>query len=645
MSRLGRALGSIVSILALPAIAVAQPPPPPTLAPGTGIIVGQVVDSATGKGVSSAVVTLAGSRRVMTTTDGRFAFRNLPAGTHTLTAAKSGYIDGAFGMRRPGGPTLPIVLADAERRGDLTIWLWKHGAITGTIVDEAGEPLTGIQVTAVRRSMAGGRRRFVPGGTGTTDDRGSYRIGRLIPGEYVVAMATSQVSVPTSAARLSEEGMIAGDLNRNALLQAMFQIGGMPVMSVGLDSRQIGDQVQSMARGAPTPPPADGQRLFAYPSVYYPAAPSAATAGLVTVASGRERTGVDLQVKPVPMVKVSGTVVGGSGSSANLPVRLVPQGAEDLGRTGDVAATLTDAGGAFTLLAVPAGDYILKIVHIPRPLTPALAPTTISIGSGMVMTTTSNPNAEAPPVPAEPTLWATLPVAVGDTDITGMSVVLRTGLRVSGRVELEGAADKPSPEQLARIPVLIEPVDSSGGPMDRSVTPPGRIDAKGNFTSYGVPGGRYYVRAATAPSGWTFKGAFLGERDISDVPLELDATDVADVILTFTDRPSSLSGTVQVTERSARDGVAVIAFPADSKAWMDTGANPRRMRKVATSDTGSYDIAALPAGAYYVAAVSEAVAGDWQDPAFLEQLAASAVHVHIGDGEKATQSLRVQEIR
>lgn len=642
MSRLGRALGSIVSILALPAIAAAQPPPPPSLAPGTGIIVGQVVDAATGKGVSSAVVTLAGSRRVMTTTDGRFAFRNLPAGSHPLTAAKSGYIDGAFGMRRPGGPTLPIVLADAERRGDLTIWLWKLGAITGTIVDEAGEPLIGIQVTAMRRSMAGGRRRFVPGGTGTTDDRGIYRIGRLGPGDYVVAIATSQVSVPASAARLYEEGMMAGDLNRNALLQAMFQIGGMPVMSAGLDSRQIGDQVQSMARGAPTPPPADGPRLFAYPSVYYPAASSAATAALVTVASGRERTGVDLQVKPVPMVKVSGTVVGGSGSSAHFPVRLLPQGAEDLGRTGDVAATLTDAGGAFTFLAVPAGDYILKIVQIPRPLAPALAPTTISIGSGMVMSTTSLPSAEAPPIPPEPTQWATLPVAVGDTEIAGMSVVLRTGVRVSGRVELEGTADKPSPEQLARIPVLIEPVD---GQMDRSVTPPGRIDAKGNFTSYGVPGGRYYVRAATAPSGWTFKGAFLGERDISDVPLELDATDVADVVLTFTDRPSSLSGTVQLTERSARDGVAVIVFPADSKAWMDTGANPRRMRKVATSDTGSYDIAALPAGAYYVAAVSETVAGDWQDPAFLEQLAASAAHVQIGDGEKATQSLRIQELR
>jgi hypothetical protein len=239
-------------------------------------------------------------------------------------------------------------------------------------------------------------------------------------------------------------------------------------------------------------------------------------------------------------------------------------------------------------------------------------------------------------------MWATLPVAVGDADVSGVNVVLRPGLRVSGRVDFEGAADKPAPDQLSRSPILFEPVD---GQMDRNVTPPGRIDPKGQFTSYGLPAGRYYVRVAGPPSGWTFKGAFLGERDVSDVPLELVSTDIGDVVLRFTDRPSSLSGTVQLTERAARDGVAVIVFPADSKAWMDTGANPRRMRKVAASDTGAYNVPTLPAGAYYVAAILESGAGDWQDPAFLEQLVTGASHVVIDDGEKASQSLRIQVIR
>ena len=180
--------------------------------------------------------------------------------------------------------------------------------------------------------------------------------------------------------------------------------------------------------------------------------------------------------------------------------------------------------------------------------------------------------------------------------------------------------------------------------MNRLATPPGRIDAKGRFSTYGLAAGRYFVRVPASPKDWTFKGAFLGERDVSDIPLELDSTDIADVVLAFTDRPASLAGTVQLTERAARDGVAVIVFPADSKAWMDTGVNPRRLRKVATTDTGTFNVPALRPG-YYGEAISETVAGDWQDPAFLEQLATSAAHVQIDDGEKATQSLRIQEIR
>jgi hypothetical protein len=368
----------------------------------------------------------------------------------------------------------------------------------------------------------------------------------------------------------------------------------------------------------------------------------------VTVTSGQERTGIDLQVKPVPVVKVSGTVVGGSGSAANLPVRLIPQGSEDfgsaplMGGTPNGAGTLTDANGGFTFLGVPSGDYVLKIVQIPRPAAPSAPPMTISVGSGMMISGSFNPSPEVPPIPADPTMWATMPVAVGDTDISGVNVVLRTGLRVSGRVEFDGAAEKPASDQLSRIPVLFEPVE---GQMDRLGSPPGRIDAKGQFTSYGLASGRYYVRVNSPPTGWTFRGAFVGERDVSDVPLELDAADVGDVVLQFTDRPASLSGTVQLTERTAREGVAVIVFPADSKAWMDGGANPRRMRKAAVADNGAYTVSPLPAGAYYVAAVSETAAGDWQDPAFLEQVVTGAAYVQIDDGEKATQSLRIQEIR
>ena len=191
-------------------------------------------------------------------------------------------------------------------------------------------------------------------------------------------------------------------------------------MNASADSRQIGDQVQSMTRGAPTPPPADGQRLFAYPSVYYPAAPSAATATVVTVASGNERTGVDLQVKPVPMVKVSGTVVGGVGTVGELPAAPASARGRRFGPHGR-RRRYAHGRGRGIHLSDGAGRR-LRPEGCPDP----------EAGRPSAPTTSSRdrqrhdgddqsgaPTLEPPPIPAEPTLWATVPVNIGDTDVSG----------------------------------------------------------------------------------------------------------------------------------------------------------------------------------------------------------------------------------
>jgi hypothetical protein len=34
--------------------------------------------------------------------------------------------------------------------------MWKHAAVSGTVVDDVGEPLVGIQVTSIRHTNVGG---------------------------------------------------------------------------------------------------------------------------------------------------------------------------------------------------------------------------------------------------------------------------------------------------------------------------------------------------------------------------------------------------------------------------------------------------------------------------------------------------------
>ena len=59
--------------------------------------------------------------------------------------------------------------------------------ITGRITDEFGDPITDVQVQALRFQSVNGERQLVTAGrTARTDDLGQYRIFGLMPGEYVV---------------------------------------------------------------------------------------------------------------------------------------------------------------------------------------------------------------------------------------------------------------------------------------------------------------------------------------------------------------------------------------------------------------------------------------------------------------------------
>lgn len=611
---------------------------------GTGIIVGQVVDAATGTGVAGAVVTLANARRVLTTSSGQFVFTRVPAGTHALTASRAGYLEGLVGARRPGGAATPLTLGDGERRGDAVIRMWRPGAITGTVVDEAGEPVVGVSVTAWRRVSAGGRRRLNPATTTQTDDRGIYRLSRLVPGDYVVLLPSSSVNVPAETVQQFEDQIMRSAASsplvtaRNSLMQNISQIGATAAVLMPGDRRTIGGQVQAMGRNSPTPPPSIGARTAVYPTVYFPSVSSLKSATTVTVASGQERGGIDMAVRPVPAVRVSGTVASPGGSASGLPLQLIAAGADEATRPTDAAGTLTDAAGNFTFAAVPAGDYILQIVQVPRQSAMG-TPMTVQVGASMTITSTSP---DMGPRPSdEPTLWATLPLSVGGADLEGVGVVLRTGARVTGRLELDGAAPKPTSEQLSRIGIVLEPLD---GALSRIPGVPGRIERDGTFKSAGVAGGRYFLRILGAPPGWTLKGAFHGEKDLTDFPFELEA-DLNDIVLSYTDRPSSLGGTVQMSGNDGRDGVGVVVFPADTKLWAESSVVSRRFRRVSARDDGGFEVAAIPPGSYYVAAIRESAGADWIDPAFLESLAGNASIVQIADGERAIQNLRVQEVR
>jgi hypothetical protein len=330
-------------------------------------------------------------------------------------------------------------------------------------------------------------------------------------------------------------------------------------------------------------------------------------------------------------------------------VHLLPATTDDISEL-ETAGTMTDANGIFTLTGVVAGQYEIKVARIPRPPAPApgtnMVTTTVQIGGIMSMGMSSPLDAGPPPVPPipdDPALYADTPISVGESSVDNVLVTLQRGASVSGHVEFDGAADRPDASALSRVPIMLERADTRAAPMGGigglQSAPAGRIDETGAFKTYTQPAGRYLIRIGGAPSGWTVKSVIAEGHDLSETPFDLGASDLKNVVVTFTDRPTKLTGLAHTKDGSADPDALVVVFPTDPAGWTDFGLAPRRLRSARPLKNGTYTITGLPAGDYYVAAISEDQISSWENPDVLAELSRLATHVSIADGDTHTQDL------
>jgi hypothetical protein len=127
----------------------------------------------------------------VTDRQGRFTFNDLAAGSYRLFAARNGYVRQEYGQRVPKGQGTPISLAKGQALNNVTFRLIPAGTITGHIRDDAGEPLTGLQVQILQPVyFSPGKRRFQSVGSTRTDDRGEYRLYWVTPGRYYLSVGS-----------------------------------------------------------------------------------------------------------------------------------------------------------------------------------------------------------------------------------------------------------------------------------------------------------------------------------------------------------------------------------------------------------------------------------------------------------------------
>ncbi len=450
---------------------VAQNPPPRPVEVRPAVVVGQVVDAATGQGVRQALVRLDGAGATVTRVAddrGRFFFRGVQAGSYTITATRAGYFDGAFGRVRAGGDALALPLFEGQWKTDVSITLFRPAVISGAVDDESGEPLAGIRVQAFRRAWVGGRDQWRPSESTRTDDRGLYRLHGLMPGEYVVAVPSVQATMPV--ATLEEVGQ-TGRVTRD--IMAVLNMNGGPGSAIEgvLDGSLFDPDERNMrvvGDGA-TPPVTESGEQLAYPTVFYPSADAPEAAVPITLDPGAERAGVSFKLDAVPTARVSGRVEGPDGPVPGLLLRLVRDGAADFGMGAETAVTISAPDGSFTFLDVPAGRFNVLARSAASAL-PNWAP------AGLV--NASPGRSQAARLSGLDELWGDENITVYDDEVADVVVTVSKGVTVAGRVAFDTQGEAPPAELSASVALWLEAAPGEGAHI-----PPAPVTSDGEFTN------------------------------------------------------------------------------------------------------------------------------------------------------------------
>lgn len=606
----------------------------PVQARGTGVVAGQVIDETTRQPVGGAVVTLsavaapgrpaipaAQARRgvAVANAEGRFVFRDVPAGAYALSSTMNNYSPGATGRRRPGGPTGTFTLTEGDRLTDIVVSMWRFASIAGMVLDDRGEPAIGVSVWALRRVLTpDGISWSLTGGTvESTDDRGHFRLAGLLPGAYTVSIrSTTQTNsvggVAAWRAAMDNQGPVGGNPFRGRPREAM-ESGAISIERSGfeIDGWQVKTSI-----GGPQPLPGPDGTVLVHQTIFFGNTTSARDARVITLAAGEDKPGIDLTLPLVVGQRVSGVLHGPTGPAGGHGLRLEPTSGYPAGYS------TTDAQGRFVFLGVPPGTYVVRAYRVP--VNPEL----------LMRMTGERPAADAGP-PA-PSLFANLSITVGTVPIDNLSLTLEPGARLAGRVVFEGTATPPTPEQIGRMTFVLRTPEADAGQV--------RIDPSGTFQTPGFAAGRYLITVAPPAPGWTLASIRSRGLDVAGQALVLDRDDVTDMVITFTDKAITLNGTVTTEDGSAPGGATVVVMPADVNAWIMSGMSPRRVATTTASDTGAYQMAIPLPGDYLVVAMPPDVAPE-VDPEFAARYASSAVRVSFAPGDTRTQPLTTRRPR
>lgn len=480
------------------------------------------------------------------------------------------------------------------------------GAISGSVVNESGQPLAGVTVFVRNLGPSGGARSSI------TNLEGNFRISGLAPALYNVSASlpayvsrSTDPTFPGSHYRVGDTVRV--ELVRGGVITGtVLNSAGEPVIGVRVRASLVRDakgepaRFSGFAAGERTTDDRGVYRIFGLrPGTYvvnaggatssqtftlnpydwdvptYAPSSTRDTAAEVTVRAGEE-TNADIRYRGEPGHVISGTVK--MASSPNLSVTLtVP---------GNLAATthtfIMPGSQGFGFYGIPDGEYDLAAQEVKPP--PA---------GGVANLLVSEPRR----------------IVVKGADVTGLELVTRTLGSISGRVVLEPA--KVSACEGKRRPLFAETLVSIQRPdkdkNEKDALPYARVfssfaspDANGNFALPNLMPDKYRLETLFYARYWYLSSISTASTPKIDMAANWATLkwgeQIANVTITLAEGAASVRGKLNAaSEADLPSGFGVYLIPAEREKSSDV----LRYFVTTVEADGTFAFNNLPPGRYF----------------------------------------------
>lgn len=423
--------------------------------------------------------------------------------------------------------TLPRILEvkPGQQLDAIEVPLTPQSVIAGKVRDIDGDTVEKALVAALRVSYASGVRTLRQAASVYTNDLGEYRISGLTAGRYYLVAARG---VP-----------------RDTVLEAMAED---------------------------------------YVPTYYPNAATASMATPIDLAPGQDALALIVELRRLPLFRVSGKVAGLSAGTVNLV--LLPDDPE-LARGGSAIEEVVQPkpDGSYLFPAVPPGSYVVVAIR----------------------------NQERPVTLAR----RLLRVALGPVD--DFAITLAEPVRVEGRVRVDG----PATIDFSSLHVVLAGAGTHANPIDAPV------NADGHFDMKAISREPHRLILGRRPENTYLKSVRLANAEVPPSAVDLSysgATAPLEIVLGA--NPASIEGIVfDQGMPAANRAVTLIPDP-------QTPDRAHLLNRVNTDERGVFRFLGLAPGDYRIHAWHEIQSELFADPAYMSKLPGRRVSLKEGGIER-----------